>query len=459
MIRELKTIALAAVLPVAAAGDSVGLDWEQFEPGLAIDLGQIVKGKDHTEEFKFYPLNRNTVMLSQAAKYGGAWEFTAAFEGIVWWPFNLDAVSPDQRTVRVEPRLYESRAKRNFGSTPGSAYAEFGIFPYKYNRDAMNLGEYLYRSGTYPGTVTNSDGFHLLNHAAYDAYGAHFHLSHLQGFLGQDLNLFVEPAIKPVGDITPAYELALTFPFFQMGVGVAYNRLFSFAPSRTRPKNPDNQYIQVDSTLANLSDTTLYTGPSGAASLAIQNIVAGPANPAYTVTSHYWTQRGVKLMARAALDLGFLLPVGMGGKEGPRLFAEAAVLGWENQLYYYEDRGERIPVMLGFSCPVFTLLDILSFQAEHYSARFNNSQAYNNNGFPRWGAFQPGDIVFPVNSSRDDWKWSLYAKKSVGRLFHIHAQIANDNLRLRLYNSNQTDMPLTSNPTHWYYLVRLEFGG
>ena len=199
--------ALLLVSSVFAAPDS--LIFDRFDTKLAIDAGQVVNGF-YVRKVEFQPVNRNTVTLSQTARYGGL-ELNAGFEGILWWPFASSdlGLPPEQRTVRVEPRLSQAKARFNFISDPGKDYVEFGFFPYKYNPDARNLGEYLYRSGTYPGMVRTTDGFHLLDHAAYDAYGAHLRVTLLNGLIEQDLNLFAEPNVFPTGDITPGYELSV----------------------------------------------------------------------------------------------------------------------------------------------------------------------------------------------------------------------------------------------------------
>ena len=169
------------------ATDSLVLD--RLDMNLKLDAGQIVNGF-YVRKVEFQPVNRNTVGLSERAKYGDAWEFNAGFEGILWWPFGASdlGLPPEQRTVRVEPRLSQAKARLNLIPESNQAYVELGFFPYKYNPDARNLGEYLYRSGTYPGVVQTTDGLHLMDHAAYDAYGVHAHLSFFDGLLGQDLN-------------------------------------------------------------------------------------------------------------------------------------------------------------------------------------------------------------------------------------------------------------------------------
>ncbi len=428
-----------------AAGDS--LVWNQFDTKVKIDAGQIVNGF-YVRSVELQPMNRNTVVLSQSASYGD-WNFSAGFEGILWWPFGAAdlGLPPEQRTVRVEPRLAQAKAKVNFVPADQD-YVEVGFFPYKYNPDAKNLGEYLYRSGTYPGVVQTTDGLHLLDHAAYDAYGAHFHASLLNGLLGQELNFFIEPNVVPTGDITLGYEVAVSTRLFQIGAGVAYNRLISFAPSRNHPHaatDNDNRYIEVDS-----GGKAIFKGPYSAAPFAMQQKYLNGGDSVYSVTHSYYTQRGIKLMARASLDLGFLVPGEMRGNGDLRIFTEAAILGLEDQPYYYDRIWQRIPVMAGVNIPTGRTLDLLSIQMEYYKSRFNNDELYIVSGYPVWNVDR---------YNRDDWKWSFYAEKTLGRLFKIHAQVASDHLRLPDFTTNLSHTDITLKPNNWYYLIRLEFGG
>jgi hypothetical protein len=48
--------------------------------------------------------------------------------------------------------------------------------------------------------------------------------------------------------------------------------------------------------------------------------------------------------------------------------------------------------------------------------------------------------------------------KEINRLFRVRMQVANDHLRLREFLLQQNDETLTRRPSHWYYLMRLEFG-
>jgi hypothetical protein len=234
-------------------------------------------------------------------------------------------------------------------------------------------------------------------------------------------------------------------------MGAAWNRLIAWRPSRLRPKTPDNTYAKVTDVRTNSAgsqDTVVIAG-------RLDQLVS--LNPVDTAVLGHWTKQGLKLMARAALDLGFLLPGDLKGPEDLRIYAEAAVLGWENQGFFYEKRSQRIPVMAGMNLPTFKLLDLLSVQAEYYAARFDNIQSYTTSSFPIWDVESFTDYN-PSDYEKDDWKWSVYAVRSLGKLARLRVQAANDHLRLREFLLQQSDETLTRRPSHWYYLLRLEFG-
>lgn len=441
----LLVFALLSVRPAGGAEPTL----EEFRPSVATDFGHIVNGRYGNTDLDFHPLNRNTVVLRQGAAFGEHWHFTAGFKGIIWWPFVVNANEPHQRTLRVDPRVSEILARRDFGSGATSGFLEFGFFPYKYNPDAVNLGEYLYRSGTYPGIVRSSDGFHLMNHARYEAYGLHARVEQA-GLLRHDFNLFAEPTTYPVGDLTPAYEITARKSVFEIGAGIAYNRLLAFAPRLSRPKTLENAYVEVDSAA---TGTRVYAGPFASAPSGLLSALES-GDSAFQYSAYYWTQRGIKIMARVSLDLGFLLPADLRGPEDLRFFAEAAVLGWADQVHYYESRRERTPVMLGMNLPALGFLDLLSLQVEHYRTPYNDSKVFNESGYPRWGG--ASGRYDTSESRRDDWKWSLHAAKSLNRIVKLRVQAANDHLRLPLFTQNPTETDLTRSPGDWYYLVRLE---
>jgi hypothetical protein len=446
--KNLLPILMGALLPAAAFAQPDSLRWNEFKPRLLTDFGHVVKGEYIGKELSFQPLNRNIVVLEQSASLD-PWAFDVGFKAIIWWPFKIDASQPHERNIRVEPRLSQVRVRRSLGDDD---YADFGFFPHKYNRDARNLGEYLYRSGTYPGVIRSTDGFHLMNHSVYEATGIHARWSQLGGRVRHDFNLFTERTSIPIGDLTPGYELSFSLPAAEIGLGAAYNRLVSYDNKRVRPRVEDNALYRVDSAGGGGAE---FIGPVSLLpnNSPVRARITGNDSTVHVL--HYYTQRGLKLMARASLDLGFLLPEESRNPGDLRCFAEAALLGWENQPYFFEDRSRRMPVMIGMNVPTFRLLDLLSIQAEYYKSLFSNSYQYSYFAYPVWTV---NPTYNPARENRDDWKWSVNARKSVNRIFTLHAQVASDHLSLTEFNLNPSSTSLTQSPSQWYYLLRMECG-
>jgi hypothetical protein len=60
---------------------------------------------------------------------------------------------------------------------------------------------------------------------------------------------------------------------------------------------------------------------------------------------------------------------------------------------------------------------------------------------------------------KDNWKWSLYAKKQVVKGLNIYAQAANDHMRLPFWTALNSWTPVTNRQKEdWYYLIRFELG-
>jgi hypothetical protein len=385
----------------------------------------------------------------------------------VWWPYD-GGISSDlkQRIVSVKPMIPVARARWRFGATEGdgiSGSLQVGSFGYKYNPDAHNLGEYLYRSGTYPGFVWSNDGWLLMNRAGNYSHGLLATVKH--GRFTHNLSLFMEMLYSPVGDFSPGYDFGFKGPWFDFGGGVVLNHYLPIRPSALRPRDEANLYVRVKDARPNAAggvDTVSYYMPK----TEIPNVPM--ANPQDTDVVHRWTSKGVKLMGRAALDLGRLLPEGLCGPEDLRLFGEVAVLGWANQPFFYEKRSERIPIMLGFNLPTFHLLDLLSLQMEYYKSPYNDIDYFNSQSIPVWKASFAKDSagsyltdasgrIIPVADHKDDMKWSVYARKGLNQSITIFAQAASDHFRLTDADYRVTPVPLTGRPTEWYYLLRLEF--
>jgi hypothetical protein len=334
---------------------------------------------------------------------------------------------------------------RRLFSDNDTMLVEFGYFPFKYNPQSTNLGEYLFRSNTYPPVVLSGfensidkpklGGLHL-------GYGCN-----ALGKLRQDLLLTSELDIYPLHDLNLAYIATWApHPVFTIGAGVECARLIVFDPQKTTPAKDKTAHPTIDEWVGyinpNTNDTTLYTFS------------------------------GVKLMGRATLDIKSGIELFAGkldffGSEDLKLYGEAAVLGVQNYPGWYANLWDRMPIMAGFNIPTFKLLDVLSFEVEQYKNPYWNSQEF------IWKGESPvpyigtgaGTSYTSWNDSMakrdDDWKWSIYASRRINKFLRISAQAASDHTPRNWYTPGPpsfvkyTDMvPLTKD---WYYMMRLSF--
>jgi hypothetical protein len=360
--------------------------------------------------------------------YGNTFPASVVTDGgnnIMRYPFRLY----EQATIA------EGMACYSFGDiTSPFLQITTGTFPYKYDADARNLGEYMFRSGCYPGYLVTS-----FDRAYSQITGFMIGFSPIKN-LKADILLTCETQIQPLYDWSLSYLIGYSKPsLFDIGVGVSFQRLIPSENSVTSPVDGANQYITKD------NDTL------------------------------YYSFKGTKLMARASFDTKSLLPKNMSqfwGKEDGKIFGEAILLGVENKepykyvnheltldtaKNYYGKLFERIPIMFGINVPAFRLLDVLSVQGEWYGTRY--SEAYYATKL---------DKIIPVpektryiDFTKDNWKWSVYAKKILAGRIDLVCQIANDHTHQEIYdqlysvyqNFNQT---FTSN-SDWGWWLKLQF--
>ena len=219
---------------------------------------------------------------------------------------------------------------------------EAGFFPYKYDPDATNLGEFLFRSYCYPSSIVASFDKPYADLAGF-RIGNSFAIG--QEFFHQDLLLTTETSLWPFEDFSLSYLADYSAPgLFSLGAGVQFFDLFSVGVD-----DPE----QGDATTPDIS-------PNGT----------------------FYTFAGTKVMGRLSFDMKGLFPPsvsGMFGREDLKLYGEAAILGLKNykdsaaQSAYYDSLLWRLPVMIGFNVPTFRLLDVLSFELEYQDSPYPNS--------------------------------------------------------------------------------------
>ena len=454
-----------------ACAQSQGLTASKLTIKSYLDFGHIVNGSNPygnlakgERDISMLPLNRASVTAIQDIG-ADRFDISAGLSALIWWPYDGGTSSDlKQRVMTIKPMVPVARARWKFGDSTGfNGALQVGTFTYKYNPDARNLGEYLYRSGTYPGFVWSNEGWLLMNRAGSFSHGLLATANH--GYFKHNLSLFMEMLYAPAGDFSPGYDFSFTSPFFEFGGGFVLNHWLPIHPSKLRPKNDENTLVRVnDSVPDGAGGTTLitYTAPKA----ELENLQLAHRGPDTMV--HRWTSKGVKVMGRATLNLNSLLPEERRSPEDLRIFAEVALLGVENQPLFYEKRSERMPIMLGMNIPTFRLLDLLSIQVESYKSPYNDIDYFNASSIPIWKTKFAQDsskkylvdanrTVIPVANHEDDFKWSVYAKKILNKSVTLYGQAASDHFRLTDADYRVTAVPLTTKTNQWYYLLRLEF--
>lgn len=324
-----------------------------------------------------------------------------------------------------------------------------GLFPYKYSPEARNLGEYLFRSGTYPGYLfTNFD------QCWQRLTGIRFS-STLFNIWKNDLLFTKEMELPPYGDgtITWISDISILDDLFDFGAGISLSHFIPANKKNTTPKEKHNEriiIIEVDS---------------------LGNIVQSD-------TLGYYTFKGIKAMCRLTLDPKVILQfigadrlLEIFGKEDFKIFGELAILGLEDQTPIYSDINERMPIMFGLNIPFpsigkFRLWDVCSFQMEYYNCPYPNDYEYIYSTGGKRGIAVPAStpgLGKPGNGSEkdyqnDNWKWSVYANKFFGDHLGLICQFARDHWRTNTTYIGMYDYETSLiKYNHWYWAIKAVF--
>jgi len=368
-----------------------------------------------------------------------------------------------------------------------------GMFPYKYNPDAANLGEYLFRTGPYPTFIMNGG---LLAIGETAAYLQGLHGSARLGNLSLDLLFTTETGMPPLFDwsLAALAGYSIADGLLEVGAGVNFMRILPVDPDRTLRKEKGNSYFsrggrhyvgdeayyaqqksfwETKQTKAQEAGDAAAAADYGARAASFQADVDSLAAWTDPVTgqipgSKYFTPAGTLVMGRISLDPKKFLGSARLKKDDLRLYAEAAVLGWNNYPVFYENRGDRIPLMVGFNVPTFGLFDKVALQIERFTSPFmNNSYPlggknyatpyYPSGGEPLFSKDEYNDL-----SKEDDWAWSVLVQRSLFHGVTLSAQFARDHLRTVgtdwFYGSRLEPTEDLHRLSDWYWMVQLSWG-
>lgn len=490
-------LALAAMAPSAFAQDSIVV----ARPTVTVfhEFGNLVRGSDYGIAFENYFVQRSGAFVNLKATRNERLTLNAIIGGTYWNPTYNNATGAEG-TLRyfaaAVPRASIGYSALGEPSKP-TLSLEAGIFPYKYNDNANNLGEYLFRSVSYPSQVyTGGLTWVGANRATVTGAKA----SHRIGdVFSHDLLLTLET------DQLPYYDLNLTYmakadvgSMLKFRAGVQFSRLLPVKPSVTNADIPFNRYFTFNDTTY-ISNSEYYTqrliaGSGDSAKLARGEALAtqlkgfldngktmdealDTLEQIYGVTAQssydHYDASSIKTVAAFSFDPKPLLGGGVNewlGVNDLILYGEAAILGLKNYPVLYENRMERTVAMIGFNLPVFRQLDVLAFELEWFGSRYPNSNELAQSSLSKdsRGNFLPlpqptinGDFLRetegydPKDWKRDDIKWSVFARRQLVRGLNLEAQVASDNARGWTYPAGRRYWALFDKPSDWYWMMKL----
>jgi hypothetical protein len=178
-VRLFSALFVCAVGCSLAQGNDSEIELKRVSIVGQFDNGQIISGKMNQYEnstlLKSYKFDgdffqRTGVWITQEAVVSGRLRLVMGVGGIFWYAVPMSD-NINTRITQFGPGISQAQGTYTFGDLQDPvASLQMGYFPYKYNPDAKNLGEYLMRSGTYPGTLTTG-GWNMLSSAAFMVQG------------------------------------------------------------------------------------------------------------------------------------------------------------------------------------------------------------------------------------------------------------------------------------------------
>jgi hypothetical protein len=392
----------------------------------AMDVGEVVKGYDkNAGDISWVEYERIFLRTGLDVRLSEKTKFTGSIEVKTFNEFPRLVKLGATRRFYYYLYVHQAELVHNFIDNNGYRFdIGGGYFPYKYNPDARNLGEYLFRSTAYPQTLINEFDMpwaRLLGLYARNTYTMG------KNKLIMDFILNTNTEWMAIGDVNFTWLTSYNYAhLFEIGAGVQFGSFISADGNATTPKTDATRYLNG------------------------------------TDTSQYYTFRGTKVMGRFSVDPKKILPpLTYFGDEDLKVYGEATLLGVKNygialhSPVWYNSILERIPVMLGFNFPTFKLLDVLSLEGEWWGNRYPNSmQGIVQDGVPL--PFVEGTTdIDSTKYKNDNLKWSIYGAKTFAGRYRISFQAASDHMRTFAWDWNRQDWEESlRGPDKWYFIVR-----
>jgi hypothetical protein len=310
-----------------------------------------------------------------------------------------------------------------------------GMFSFKYNPDARNLGEFLYRTGTYPTYIfTDFDfpkarllGLKLSTEAVPN--------------LRADLLFTSEAFMYPLYDFSlcgiASYRLMNAI---EIGAGIDLARLLPAVESKTSPV-----WTKTDK-------------PAG-----YNEYVKDTSGGVYQYG--YYSFKGTKAMARMSIDpKPFFGSPGILGKEDLKLYGEVTVVGLEGYdavnlpdsgyPAYYNDLNARTPRMVGLNLPAFKAFDVLAAELEYFPTNIPNNFMMVQEGMSPVPTISAITAYSASDYRGAHWRWSLFMKKRIINGFIVTGQMARDHLRTTYWDGSTQYYECMNKPGLWHWELK-----
>jgi len=480
-----RTVFVLFLLPCIVRAGGAGFNLHDstitVSGSVQMGMGEVMKGmyramrSGQGEQSLSWPVTVNHIWFGEPEatinlgfRPGERMKVLIGFEGNVFvntFPSNLKSGLSSNGGAGVLPQYMAWRLHQAQGiislleNGQMSLDLSLGVMPYKYNSDVRNLGEFLFRSGTYPFFLINDFNFPLARLS-----GARLNCKYGNDQVKVTFDQFIlsERTMPPFYDISLVSIVGVNWRnIIDAGAGVDFDRI-----------------ISVNGTLTTPEDAKYAISPGD--------------------TGHY-TFKGTKLMARATID-----PLGMvredkgsilnefAGKNGGKIYGEIAIIGLKNypasferpstdprdaqNQWGYTKISERMPWVVGFNIPMWKILDVCAFELEKYPAPYPNDyyQVFIGSGLPiptwfhkhRQDSVDLGSGKIPYDRPYDSavynkrWYWSLYMKKQIVEHFSLIGQISKDHARWDVNLGNKLNYDteeITVKPGEWAWRFGMLF--
>jgi hypothetical protein len=484
---------LCAALLVAASAVSSQTALDMTKPSYTVfhEMGKVEEASfDNTLPLENQWVHRSGAWVNLKGQRGDRLSLDLVIGGVYY------SNTKEQTDANTKTRFFAASVPRfdvtyKFGDVEDPFLKlNAGIFNYKYNEYSRNLGEYAFRSGTYPGWISTG-GITYVGVNSAQVTGFRFSQN-----LGPNFTHELLATLET--EVLPTYDMSLTYMakynwqnVVKVGGGVQLARILPAVPSRTNPgllrdptsgavnPNVSNRYFKhngewyidwadyYDALMAHPgttgADSARYTRAKAVLDSARGRDISGnpldggAGNPLINVDYENYNASGVKPIATFAFDPKPLVGgVSMLGPNDLVVYGEAALLGVKDYPIFYDDWTKRVPVMVGFNFPTFKMLDVLSLEVEYYGSEYpDNFQGIISGqvqGTP-WPTIPSSYDASDWES--DNWKWSVYAQRKVVDGVTLSAQVARDHARAWAYPTGKTYWGIMNDDNDWYWMLKL----